>query len=99
MIAFLPRQTENSFFQERIALIPKRKREAHVLFPVADTRQSVFVPAVGSGARLIVRKVLPGIAIGAVILAHRAPAALTEIRPPSFPVFPACSGFRQSNFF
>src|SRR6267154_253241 len=35
---------------------------------------------------MVVRKILPSRAVGAVILAHRTPLALRQIRPPAFPV-------------
>ncbi len=34
---------------------------------------------------MIVREVLPGVAIFAVVFAHRPPGALTEIGPPALP--------------
>ena len=48
MVALIPRQTENPFFQDGIALVPESHSKANVLFPVADSRQSVFVPAIST---------------------------------------------------
>src|SRR5262249_45416464 len=47
---------------------------------------AVLVPAVGAGARVVMREVVPRRAVGAVILAHRAPGPVCEKRPPAIPV-------------
>src|SRR5579859_32207 len=66
--------------------------------PVANSSQTIFAPSVGSGPRVVVGKVLPRSAIGAVILAHGSPLPFTQVRSPAFPVDVALSGFFQSNF-
>jgi len=48
---------------------------------VAETGEAVLAPVVGARTRLIVREVIPRIAVAAVVLADRAPLALAEIRP------------------
>src|SRR5713101_5174120 len=48
---------------------------------------------------MVVREILPGRAAGAVVLAHRAPLTLGEIRPPSFPVRSARCGCFQALLF
>src|SRR5271154_4404330 len=53
---------------------------------VAESRDSVFAPAIRPRSRVIVRQIIPSIAIRAVIFANRAPLALREIRPPARPV-------------
>ena len=53
---------------------------------IADAGEAVFVPAVGARPRVVVREVVPGRAVRAVVLAHRAPGALAQIRPPALPV-------------
>ena len=40
-------------------------------------------------------EVVPGIAVGAVVLAHRAPLTLTQIRTPLLPRDPLFTGFIQ----
>src|SRR5579859_1011798 len=66
--------------------------------PVANSSQTIFAPSVGSGPRVVVGKVLPRSAIGAVILAHGSPLPFTQVRSPAFPVNVALAGFFQSNF-
>src|SRR2546426_9272642 len=66
---------------------------------VAEAGEAVFVPAVGARPSRIVWKVFPGVAVGAVILADRAPCALGEIRAPALPVRHAPSRFVESTAF
>src|SRR5207244_3686759 len=66
--------------------VPQREPEAEQQVVVAKPADPVLTPAVGAAARMIVREIFPGIAVFAVILAHRAPLALAEIRSPSSPM-------------
>src|SRR5579862_3235156 len=61
---------------------------------IAKAGDTVFTPAIGPAARVIVREILPGIAIGAIILAHRAPLAIADIGTPA-PPRDALPRFRQ----
>ena len=54
--------------------------------PIADAGEAVLVPSIGARSRVIVGKVVPGGAVGAVVLADGAPGPLAEIRPPSLPM-------------
>ena len=45
----------------------------------------VLAPAVGARTRLIVREVVPRVPAGAVVLAHRSPLALAQVRTPGLP--------------
>ncbi len=89
VIALVAGQAENPLFQDGIALVPQRQGETDVLLPVADASQAVFVPAVGARTGVIMGQVFPGVAIRAVVFAHRAPGTFAEIGPPAFPVLPA----------
>src|SRR6266704_3747061 len=86
VVALWPGQPKEAFFQNSIMLVPERQCETDLLVAVAYSRYSVFTPTIGPGARVIVGQVIPGGAIGAVVLAHSAPGALTHIRSPAFPV-------------
>src|SRR6516165_9577728 len=66
---------------------------------VASPRYAVFIPAIGPGAGLIIRQVVPGIAVGAVVLSHRSPGAFADVRAPTLPVSDAVATLLQSNFF
>src|SRR5215475_11548491 len=56
-----------------------------MLLVVREASQTVLAPVIGAGARLIMAEVVPGIAIVAVVFAHRAPLALAEVGPPFAP--------------
>ena len=92
-------EAEEPLLQDRIAPVPQREREADVLVAIADAGEAVLVPAVGARAGVIVRKVVPGVAVGAVVLAHRAPGALAEVRPPALPVSTTLRGLVQAAGF
>src|SRR5207248_6505289 len=77
----------------------QRDGEAEELAPVADSSQAVLVPAVGARTGVVVREVVPGGSVRAVVLAHRAPGALGEIRSPALPVLLALARFLQPRLF
>ncbi len=81
MIALRPGQAEEAFFQKRIAPIPKSEGKTEPLLVIGNSADAILVPAIGAGASMIVGKIIPGIAVRAVILPHRAPCAFTQVRP------------------
>ena len=85
VIAFAVRETKEPFLQNRIFAVPQRQRQTEALLLVADAGQTILAPAIGAAAGVVVRKVIPRRAAGAVILAHRAPLAFGKIRPPKMP--------------
>ena len=76
-------EAEDALLQDRVAAVPEREREAERLAVVADAGEAVLAPAVGARAGVVVREEAPRVAAGAVVLAHRAPGALAEVRAPS----------------
>ena len=68
-------QAEKTFFQKGIFFIPKSNRETDVLVAIAETGDAVFAPAIRSRTRMVVRKIVPGVAVRAVIFANRSPLA------------------------
>ncbi len=87
VVALIAGQTERPFLENRIAAVPQGERETQPLLLVADAAQTVLVPAIDAGAGLIVVEMFPSFAVGAVVLANRAPSPFREIRPPQPPVF------------
>src|SRR5437588_1354164 len=87
MIPFGPAETKEALFQDWIASVPKSQREAQALVIIANTGDSIFRPAVHARACVIVREVVPGSPIGAIVFARISPGAFCEIRPPAPPVF------------
>src|SRR5262249_13692682 len=89
VIALRIGQAEQPLFQDRIAAVPQGEREAEQLAVVAKPADAILAPAVGAAAGLIVGEIIPGRAARAIILAHRAPLPLAEIRTPASPILHA----------
>ena len=85
VVALAVGQAEGALLEDRIAAVPQRQREAQHLVVVADAAQAVLAPAVGARARLVVGEVVPGVAVVAVVLAHRAPLPLAQVGSPLLP--------------
>ena len=99
VVALRAGHAEEAFFQKRVALVPERERETKPAFSIANAGEPVLVPAINPRARVLMRKIIPGVSIRAVIFAHRSPRTLRQIRPPKLPRLPARSVFRQSRLF
>ena len=82
VVALAVGQAEEPLLEDRILAVPQRQREAEPLLVVGDAGQPVLAPAVGARAGLVVAEVVPGVARLAVVLAHRAPLPLAEVRSP-----------------
>ena len=78
-------EAEQALLQDRVPLVPERERETEALLVVGDPAEAVLAPPVGPGAGLVVREVVPGVAVLAVVLADRAPLPLAQVRAPLLP--------------
>ncbi len=96
MVAFRISQAEKTLLEDRVHAVPEGGRETEPALAVGEAKNPVLAPAISAAAGVIVRQVAPTIAVGRVILAHRAPLALGEISAPSLPVFRARSVFLQA---
>ena len=85
VVALRPGQPEHPLLEDRVAAVPQPERQAEVLVEGADAPHAVLVPAVRARARVLVREEAPGVAVGAVVLAHRSPGALGQVRAPLVP--------------
>src|SRR5439155_18378288 len=85
MVALAVGQPEEALLQDRISSVPKRHGQTEPLLRVANPGNAVLAPPVGSAPGVIVGKVLPGRAVGAVVLSHGAPLPLGDVRSPTFP--------------
>ena len=79
-------EAEEPLLENGVASVPKRQGETDAAFAVGNAQEPVLAPSICPAARLIVRKIIPAIAIGRIILAHRGPLPLREIGPPPFPI-------------
>jgi hypothetical protein len=71
-----------ALLENRIARIPQRKAQAQALLVIRKSRDTVLAAAIGAAPRGVVGKVVPGIAVRAVVFANRAPLALGKIWAP-----------------
>ena len=94
MIALRPGQPERALFEDRIPPVPQRQPQAQPLLDVTESGQAVLAPPVGPRPGLVVRQIVPRVAVRAVVLPHRAPLALAYVRPPPVPF----AGLPQSVF-
>ena len=85
VVALAVGEAEHPLLEDRVGAVPQRQRQAQPLALVADPGDPVLAPAVGARARLVVGEVVPGVAVLAVVLAHRAPLALAQVRTPRLP--------------
>ena len=85
VVALVRRQAEEPFLEDRVAAVPEGGGEDEELVAVADAGDAVLAPAIGLAAGQVVRQVVPGVAVGAVVLADGGPGALADVRPPAAP--------------
>src|SRR6202034_2513642 len=86
VIALLTGQAERPLLEDRVVSVPQGQRQAQPLFDVAEPGQPVLAPPVRAGPGVVVRQVVPGLAVRAVVLPDRAPLPLADVRPPPVPV-------------
>ena len=98
MITLAVGQTEEALLQNRIMSVPQRQSKTEVLFVVGKSREPVFAPTVSTGASLIVGKIIPRVAVRAVVLANCSPLSLAQVRSPFLPGL-ALAGFLQAYVF
>src|SRR5205823_2541336 len=84
-VAFARRQSEESFFENRIAAVPECRREHQQLIAIAESADCIFSPSERLAPRLFMRDEVPGVAVDAVVLAHRAPRAIADVAAPLAP--------------
>jgi hypothetical protein len=85
MIALSIGQAKQTLLQNRILAVPHGDRKAQQLAVVTQSGEAVLAPVIGARSCLVVGEMAPRIAVRAVILTHRTPLALAEIRPPLSP--------------
>src|SRR4029077_12101542 len=61
-------------------------RQAKPLVDAREPGEPVLAPPVSAGPGVVVRQVVPGLAVRAVVLADRTPLPLADVRAPPVPV-------------
>src|SRR6516162_1713255 len=77
VVSLAVRQAEQSLLQNRVFSVPDHEGQTNALMSVAESADPVLAPAIGATSRLIVREIIPGGSIWAVILTHSSPLAFT----------------------
>src|SRR5271156_662512 len=85
VIALAVGQAEQPLLEDWVTGVPQRETQAQPLPQIGNSGDAVLTPAIGATAGVIVRKVLPGVAVRTVVLADRAPLALGQVRAPLLP--------------
>src|SRR4029077_10195738 len=85
VIALRIGKAKETLFENWITPVPESEGETEPLMVIAEAGESIFAPTVSTAARLVVGKISPRIAIRAIVLAHGAPLAFAQVRPPFAP--------------
>jgi hypothetical protein len=86
VITLRVREAERPLLQDRVPPVPQRQGQPQPLLDVAEPGQPVLPPPVGPRPGVVVRQVVPRVAVGAVVLPDRALLPLADVRPPPVPV-------------
>src|SRR5262249_20991762 len=86
VIPLLIRQAKHALFEDRVLCIPQGHGEAEVLLVITKAPHAVLVPAIHPAAGMVVREIVPGVSVGAVLLTHGCLGALAEIGAPALPI-------------
>src|SRR5512143_4160678 len=99
VVALKTGQPEEPLFQDRVFSVPEGEGKAEVLVDVRYTPKTVFAPAVGAGAGMVVREILPCLAALAIVLTDCTPLTLAQLWAPFFPEDLVCPVLLKPNLF
>jgi hypothetical protein len=99
VVPLMSREPEQSLLEDRISAVPEREGEAESALAVGDSEKPVFSPSVRATAGHVMGEALPNLARGRVILAHRTPLPLGEVRSPALPIQLASGVFFETERF
>src|ERR1700693_1239752 len=95
VIALMAAEAEEALLENRVCFVPESRRETQALLAIGDSEDAVFAPAIRARTRVLERKILPCVAVGAVVFANGSPLPIAEIRSPQRPRLGAAF-FRQN---
>lgn len=75
----LSSQAKQTFFEDGVTAVPQGQSKTEKLVAIADAGQSIFIPAIGATAGMVMGEIIPGFAMLAVIFAYRAPGAFSQL--------------------
>ena len=98
VISFVPAKAEKAFLENGVLTIPEGGGKTEASFAIRPAIETVFAPTIDARAGVIVWELRPTVPMGRVVLSHRAPLPLAQIRPPTEPVAGPLAVFDQSLF-
>ena len=84
MVAFAIGQAEQPLLEDRVLAVPQGQSKAEPLLIVGNAGEAILTPMRCARPRMIVREVIPGVAVFALVLADRAPLSFAEVGPHFF---------------
>src|SRR5262249_33914280 len=99
VVALAVGKPEKALLQNGIPLVPQGERETEPLAVVGYPGDAVFSPSISPRPGLVVRKIVPGIAVLAVIFTNRTPLPFAEVGYPHLPGYVGFAGFIQALLF
>src|SRR5581483_5770308 len=85
MITLAIGESEQPLLENRIPRVPHREAYTQSLLAVRKPGDTVLSPTIGATAGVIVREIIPRIAVRTVVFTHGAPLTLGEIGSPFLP--------------
>src|SRR5437667_7184001 len=82
MVAFMRRQPEEAFLEDRVFAIPEGRRKYEDLVAIAEAGDAILAPAIRFAACQPVRQILPDVTVRAVIFADGSPGPVADVRTP-----------------
>src|SRR5262249_46223224 len=92
VIALAVGQAEQPLLQDRIACVPHRNRETQPLAGIGEAADAVFTPAIRPAAGVVMREIVPGVSVRAIVFPHRSPLPLRQVGAPLLPSVALCEG-------
>src|SRR5512140_711715 len=82
VVPFAIGQAKEALFEDRVFAVPESQGKAKMLSVIGNPCQPILSPSICPGSRLVMREVIPGIAVFTIVLAYGSPLPLGEIWPP-----------------
>src|SRR5262249_53509082 len=99
VVSLLSGEPEEPLLDDRIAAVPEGNGEAEPLPAIGNPGDAILIPAISARARVIVREVIPGRAVGAIVLPDRSPCPFAQVGAPALPVSAPVPRLLQPDLF
>lgn len=92
-------QTEQSFLEKFVLLVPESKGDMLVAMSVTDTSYAIFSPSESSRTGLVVGEMAPSITVVRVVLSDCCPLPLSSVTSPLLPILGTVSILLEALLF